>query len=288
VSYRPPGDRDDPAERQPPGWYLDPRSYLDPAGQQVLRWWDGRQWGQQTQPLPRKGQEPPIAYPQQSYGQDARTPSFTPDPQYGMSPGQPLYQGNPQYPGTPYGQYPSPQAQPYGQLPGSPSGHYGRPPRNSWPRRHKALTVLGGLVALIIIGSIATAAGGSNQASPSTPAAAESSPAFGPTSSPPTQASIRASDSPATGTSNDTLTGFGATVSVWNAHHMEDTKFAPNAAYDPNPALPSYSGQDVYVAVQWQDGRALNYQMNIPGQSIRDAITRALQELPPDAHEVWG
>lgn len=36
--------------------------------------------------------------------------------------------------------------------------------------------MLGGLVALIIIGSIATAAGGGNQASPSAPAAAESSP----------------------------------------------------------------------------------------------------------------
>jgi hypothetical protein len=38
------------------------------------------------------------------------------------------------------------------------------------------LTVLGGLVALIIIGSIASAAAGGNQAAPSIPAAAESSP----------------------------------------------------------------------------------------------------------------
>jgi Protein of unknown function (DUF2510) len=222
VSYRPPpGDRDDAAGRQPPGWYLDPRSYLDPAGQQVLRWWDGTQWGQQTQPLPGRGH--------------------------------------------------SPQAQSYGQLPGSPSGHYGRPPRNSWPRRHKALTVLGGLVALIIIASIAAAAGHQTSPSASTSgvaAAASSAAASSPTTT-------RASDSPATGTSNDTLTGFGATVSAWNAHHVADTKFAPNAAYNPDPALPSYSGQDVYVAVLWQDGRALNYQMNIPGQSIRDAIARA-------------
>lgn len=29
-----------------PGWYL------DPGGMQVLRWWDGRQWGPQTRPLP--------------------------------------------------------------------------------------------------------------------------------------------------------------------------------------------------------------------------------------------
>lgn len=177
MSYRPrPGDRDDAAGRRPPGWYLDPRSYLDPAGHQVLRWWDGTQWGQQTQPLPGRGQEPPIVYPQQPYGQDPRQSSFTPDPQYGTPPGQPPYQGHPQYPGTSYGQHPSPQAQSYGQQPGPPSGYYGRPPRNSWPRRHKALTVLGGLVALIIIGSIASAAGGGNHASPSAPAVAGSSP----------------------------------------------------------------------------------------------------------------
>jgi hypothetical protein len=111
----------------------------------------------------------------------------------------------------------------------------------------------------------------------------------GPTaSSTTTQASTEASDSPSASTSNDALRGFGATLSAWNAHHTADTRFAPNAAYNLDPALPSYSGQDVYVAVQWQDGRAMNYQMNIPGQPIRDAIARALQELPPDAHELWG
>ena len=115
------------------------------------------------------------------------------------------------------------------------------------------------------------------------------SPTSGPASSPTTtQASTQASASSATDASNDALTGFGATLNAWNAHHTADHRFAPNAAYNPDPALPSYSGQDVYVAVLWQDGRALNYQMNIPGESIRHAIARALQELPPDAHELWG
>ena len=109
-----------------------------------------------------------------------------------------------------------------------------------------------------------------------------------PVSSPTTQKAIQASSSPAAVTSSDALTGFGATRSAWNAHHTADTRFAPNAAYDPDPALPSYSGQDVYVAVLWQDGRALNYQMNIPGESIRRAIARVLRELPPDARELWG
>ena len=198
VSYQPPPDaRDDAAGRQPPGWYLDPIS------QQALRWWDGAQWGQQTQPLRGRGQEPQLLYPQQPYDQLPRQPSFTPDPQYGTPPGQPPYQGNPQYPGTPYGQPPSPQAQSYGQQPGPPFGHHGRSPRKSWPRRHKVLTVLGGLVALIIIGSIATAAGGGNHASPSTPAAAESSPTG--------VASTSASATPAAATARTvaTFTGSG-------------------------------------------------------------------------------
>ena len=188
MSYQPPpGDRDDAAPGQPPGWYI------DPIGQQALRWWNGAQWGQQTQPLPGRGLEPQPVYPQQLYEQLPRQPSFTPDQQYGTPAGQSPYLGHPQYPGTPYGQNPSPQTQSYGQQPGPASGHNGRPPRKSWPRRHKVLTVLGGLVALIIIVSIATAAGGGNQASPSAPAAAESSPtAAASTSASATRAAARA------------------------------------------------------------------------------------------------
>jgi hypothetical protein len=117
VSYQPPpADKDHAAARQPPGWYPDPRWYLHRTGPQVLRWWDGAQWGQQTRPLPGRAQEPQLGYPQQ-----------------------------------PYGQHPRP-----------PFGHYGWPPRTLWPRRHKVLTVLGGLAALIIIGGIASAASGGN------------------------------------------------------------------------------------------------------------------------------
>ena len=59
MSYQPPpADKDNAAARQPPGWYPDPRWHLHRAGPQVLRWWDGAQWGPQTQspqmPPPRR------------------------------------------------------------------------------------------------------------------------------------------------------------------------------------------------------------------------------------------
>jgi hypothetical protein len=117
---------------------------------------------------------------------------------------------------------------------------------------------------------------------------ANQGPSSSPTSSAITQASNQASASQATGTSDDTLTGFGATLSVWNAHHTADTKFDANSAYDPDPALPSYLGQDVYVSVQWQDGRATDYQMNVSGLSAHRAIARVLRELPPDGRVLWG
>lgn len=64
MSYQPPtDDRDDAAARQPPGWYL------DPIEQQALRWWNGAQWGLQTQPLPGIAREPQHPYP------DATTPA---------------------------------------------------------------------------------------------------------------------------------------------------------------------------------------------------------------------
>lgn len=104
---------------------------------------------------------------------------------------------------------------------------------------------------------------------------------------PPTPPSSPTSDSPAAITSSDGLTGYGATGPDWNAHHTPDTRFDPGSAYDPDPALPSYSGHDVYVSVDQQDGRVVSYQMNIPSESIRDAIARVLQELPPDGYVRW-
>lgn len=104
------------------------------------------------------------------------------------------WQGQPPYQGTPYGQ-PYQQDRPNGQQTRPTSGHRGRPPRKSWPRRHKVLTALGALVALIIIGGIASAAGGRTQASSSAPAAAGTSAAPSATSSPTRKAIHSASPS---------------------------------------------------------------------------------------------
>ena len=130
---------------QPPTEYALPGWFPDPAGLQALRWWDGTQWGQQTRSLPGTGQESQPLFPPQAYGQQPRQPSFTPDPQYGTAPGQ-----------SPYRDHRQPEP---------PSGHRGRPARKSWPQRHKVVTVLGSLTALIIvIGGIASASGKAKQA----------------------------------------------------------------------------------------------------------------------------
>jgi hypothetical protein len=155
VSYQQPPDREaDTASGLPPG------GYQDPGGLQAPRQWYSAPWDQQTQPVPGKEQEPRLPYPpQHPYGQP-RQPPFTPDPHYGRPPGPPTYEGQPQYPPQSYGRDRYQQAQPYGQQPWPPPGNHGGPARTSWPRRHKVLTVLGGLVALIII--IAGATGGRN------------------------------------------------------------------------------------------------------------------------------
>ena len=130
------GDPIEPPAGPPPGWYL------DPGGQQVLRWWDGRQWAPHTQPLP-----------------DLQAGA----PSYGSGPG-------------PYGQPEAPDPglrQDYTPPPGQGL-------RKSWPRRHKASTVVFGAAALLILLIIiAGVTGGGGTGAADTPAAASSSAAAG-------------------------------------------------------------------------------------------------------------
>jgi hypothetical protein len=107
-------------------------------------------------------------------------------------------------------------------------------------------------------------------------------------SSLPTEASVQASASSSAKSVNDGITGFGATVGAWNAHHTADTKYDPGSVYDPDPSLPSTGGaQADYIAVEPQDGRVTDYTINTFRLPINAAIARARQELPPDAHELW-
>lgn len=118
---------------------------------------------------PHQGQ-----YPQQPpYGQQ---PYPQGPPQYGQ-PGPGQHQGQPPYPGQQQGPYPQP-----GQNPWQPQSAY-LPPggprrRKSWPARHKVLTVLGGIIGLIVVASVASAAANgshpsaSSAAPPATQAAA--------------------------------------------------------------------------------------------------------------------
>jgi hypothetical protein len=114
------------------------------------------------------GEQPPWnPYGQQEPNQWQGQPPYPSQQPYGQ---QQPYPGRPPYGRTPDGQ-PYQQGQPYGQQTRPNSGHRRRAPQKSRPRRHKILTAVGALVALIIISAIASAASGRNQASPSAPAA---------------------------------------------------------------------------------------------------------------------
>ena len=177
--------------QQPPSW--DPYAQQDPRQQQTQPQYPPQQqpYGQQ-QPQDPSGQPDPGQWQWQPSwpDQQPRSPSFAPGPQYGTPPGQTAYQGQASYPRQqPYEQQTYPPGQPphnqqayyqgqaYGQQFRSPSGPQGWPPRTSWPRRHKVLTALGSLVALlIVIGAIGSATGKPRQAGNVSAAATSSMP----------------------------------------------------------------------------------------------------------------
>jgi hypothetical protein len=86
------------------------------------------------------------------------------------------------------------------------------------------------------------------------------------------------------------LTGFGATLADWNAHHRADHEFAPGSVYDGDPNIPQINGHTGarYVTVQVTAGRVLNYQRNFPAHTrTAGGIVLARQELPVDAVVMW-
>jgi hypothetical protein len=238
MSYQQTPDRRvEPPAGPPPGWYP------TPGGLSLLRWWDGRRWGPQTRPLPwnqdasqpqhRDASAGYDAFRQQSTGQyppqggaahppDMASGTYHPSlpaaqlgGQQGTG-GQQYPQQSPPWNGAqgsqrqPYGQPWAPQDQrpplqvPPGQqspfMPAQP-----QPKRKSWPARHKVLTGLMAVGALIVI--IAAAASASNK--PSTPAA-DTGAASSSGSPPATVSSAAASSAPSTPTAPASASMTGA------------------------------------------------------------------------------
>lgn len=88
----------------------------------------------------------------------------------------------------------------------------------------------------------------------------------------------------------DTLTGYGATVAAWDAHHTPDTAYPPGLVFDPDPSLPRDGGREGarYVAVAPIGGRITDYTVNFPATGNATAVERALlAEFAPDAYVLW-
>jgi len=139
-----------------------------PSGLQVLRWWDGMQWGQHTQPLPAAGQEPQPPDP------DAREDTVAaPGPAAGASPASfPLAGPQPPDPLQPQGWPQQPGPVPSGPVPS------GRGPRKPWTTRRKVGVGAGisaGILALIIIG-VSAGTSGSGSGAAGAPSSAAGSP----------------------------------------------------------------------------------------------------------------
>ena len=139
------GDPIEPTPGPPPGWYL------DPGGQQVLRWWDGRQWGPQTQPLPGLTQE---SQPPRPDATAAGTSGYGAFPSQQGDAGQQGQRGGPR---TGAAHATGPQ--------GPQPPQHGKPGASHWVRN--ILTLIGGLVVAGIIISALSGGGSSGSSSPS-------------------------------------------------------------------------------------------------------------------------
>lgn len=87
------------------------------------------------------------------------------------------------------------------------------------------------------------------------------------------------------------LTGFGATVADWDAHHEADSRFVPGSAYDPDSSL-ARGGDERYTSRYYAVGdgeRVTNYEMRFaPGTGVQQAKRSILaSEFPSDAKIVW-
>jgi hypothetical protein len=85
------------------------------------------------------------------------------------------------------------------------------------------------------------------------------------------------------------ITGFGATVKVWNATHVEDHRgnVVPGCCYDPTTVPGLVYGDRYYAVTKPTDGLILSYSMHLPSRTpVSHARTIAMGELPSDARVV--
>jgi Protein of unknown function (DUF2510) len=168
MSYeQPPDNQSDVPSGPPPGWYPSPG---DP---QLLRWWDGRQWGPQTRPLPeyRQASQPQFgdasggydAFWQQNAGQYPRQSGTRQPP--GMASGAypasfPALQQQQPDPRQPQGPQDPYQSAGWAQQPAyapGPQPQSQRAPRRARKQRARSVLIgLGTLVAIIVAISVAT------------------------------------------------------------------------------------------------------------------------------------
>ena len=82
------------------------------------------------------------------------------------------------------------------------------------------------------------------------------------------------------------ITGFGATVKVWNATHVDDHRgnVVAGCCFDPTPVPGLIYGDRYNAVLQPTDGLILSYSMHLPSRTpVSRARTIAMHELPNDA-----
>ena len=152
-----------PPAGPPAGWYPDPN------GLQVMRWWDGRQWSPQTQPIPAAGQERQRPDPDAPEG-------MVPPPGQAADPSS-FPSGQPQ-PSDPLQLQEQGKQGPQPLYPGSVPP--GRGPRKPWTDRQKlgvGVGISAGILVLIlIIVGISAANSSSGSSAAGTPSSAAGAP----------------------------------------------------------------------------------------------------------------
>jgi hypothetical protein len=141
-------------------------------------------------------------------------------------------------------------------------------------RRGCVMATVGSAVLLVVACGQATRSA-TPTATPTQTAAVTSSPA---TAAPvPTSIPVAPVTLPATDTS---ITGFGATLAVWNTHHVADNSpgLSPGCCYGNK-----VGGEDRWATVTVAGGHVTGYVLALNVESMRAATQEVRNELPPDA-----